>query len=347
LKYNVSTSFQKAFDKLAIGDMGGVEILRNAATLGDLDAVYGLGIIYDVGLGVERSAAKAREFWTEAASRSHTQSLISLADHFATGQGVASNLEKAIELFERAAALGDPAGYLKIAAIFGEGLFGVAVNSAKSAEYCGKAADLGDPNAMFHLARLYFSGQGVTRDRDKGFSLTERSAELGDVDGLFALAYMCEAGWEGYSQDTRRAQKLYRQASRLGHESAKDALKRFPPVLELGSIVASPGVVRMAQSLLPDVIQRHQSGNWGDIDPAAWDSNDRALAGGLPIRSVYETSKLPIVVDTDSRRSGSFIAILDEEPERMSLSEFANRARGLYELYKTFHKIFGYLEDRG
>jgi hypothetical protein len=63
-------------------------------------------------------------------------------------------------------------------------------------------------------------------------------------------------------------------------------------LFSLGRIVATPGALRLAQSGafdLAELLGRHVSGDWGDLDAYDRRENDRALRSGACIFSAYQT----------------------------------------------------------
>lgn len=60
----------------------------------------------------------------------------------------------------------------------------------------------------------------------------------------------------------------------------------------LGQVVATPGAIEVMErfGINPtDLITRHVTGDWGDIDPGDKGLNEQALADGSRIFSVYGT----------------------------------------------------------
>jgi TPR repeat protein len=49
----------------------------------------------------------------------------------------------------------------------------------KGVEYLNKAAELGDAGAHYNLGNMYYYGQGVEKDEEKGISHLERAATVG------------------------------------------------------------------------------------------------------------------------------------------------------------------------
>lgn len=61
---------------------------------------------------------------------------------------------------------------------------------------------------------------------------------------------------------------------------------RFP----LGQIVATPNALgRLSPTDVSTAIQRHQSGDWGDVDGEDRLANDHALIEGTRLLSVYRS----------------------------------------------------------
>jgi hypothetical protein len=59
----------------------------------------------------------------------------------------------------------------------------------------------------------------------------------------------------------------------------------------LGRIVATPNALsQLGQPDILTAIQRHQAGDWGEVCPEDRAANDRALAEGARLLSVYHTT---------------------------------------------------------
>jgi hypothetical protein len=60
--------------------------------------------------------------------------------------------------------------------------------------------------------------------------------------------------------------------------------------IELGKIIATPGALRTLRESGVDashLLQRHESGDWGDLSPEDFIQNEKALAQGMSVLSVY------------------------------------------------------------
>ena len=82
----------------------------------------------------------------------------------------------------------------------------------------------------------------------------------------------------------------------------------------LGTLVATPGALNAAPSreALMDLVQRHESGDWGDLDAHDQRENEIAVREGLRILSAYELEGTRFWVITEADRSATTILLPDE-----------------------------------
>lgn len=83
------------------------------------------------------------------------------------------------------------------------------------------------------------------------------------------------------------------------------------PSFPLGRTVATPGALSVLEDSAVtslDLLQRHASGDWGDICDEDAQANEAALEGGLRLMSVYkEGLSEPLWVITEADRSSTTI----------------------------------------
>ena len=84
-----------------------VDCYRQAAKLGNTDAMYCLAISYAKGLGVKLDHSIACDWYAKAASGGHSQSMYNLGLCFENGLGVDIDIDASFEYFKRAAELGN------------------------------------------------------------------------------------------------------------------------------------------------------------------------------------------------------------------------------------------------
>ncbi len=83
----------------------------------------------------------------------------------------------------------------------------------------------------------------------------------------------------------------------------------------LGRIVATPGALEAlteAQTAPSELLHRHASGDWGELDAHDRRENQRALKSGTRIFSAYETPAGRLWVITEADRSSTCILLPEE-----------------------------------
>jgi hypothetical protein len=87
------------------------------------------------------------------------------------------------------------------------------------------------------------------------------------------------------------------------------------PLFELGQIVAKPAAIKMMEHLkiaASQLLDRHVSGDFGDIDDEDQESNMVAVDFGLRILSAYKFGKQAIWIITEADRSSTCILLPSE-----------------------------------
>ena len=132
------------------------ELLMRAAEAGDADAMYYLGLMYQLGSGGERNYQTAAEWYEKAAEAGNSKGSYALGELYEYGYGVEQDLGKALEWFEKAAEADDAGGMLKIGYYYynsitpgGESIEDfsdwVGSNAEKAIDWYQKACDAGFP----------------------------------------------------------------------------------------------------------------------------------------------------------------------------------------------------------
>src|SRR5882724_4957603 len=112
-----------------------------------------------------------------------------LGMRFEKGEGVTKNLQKAAELYQKAADQGHADAQCNLGLLYQKGE-GVPKDIRKAAELFEKAADQGDADAQFGLGLLYQNGAGVPTDLEKATELYQKAADQGFEQAIFRLAVL-------------------------------------------------------------------------------------------------------------------------------------------------------------
>jgi len=86
------------------------------------------------------------------------------------------------------------------------------------------------------------------------------------------------------------------------------------PLFPLGRIVATPGALEVLAPEEPIILlQRHQSGDWGEVDGHDRRANNRALKDGTRILSAYVAARGEKVwIITEANRSSTCLLLPSE-----------------------------------
>lgn len=87
-----------------------------------------------------------------------------------------------------------------------------------------------------------------------------------------------------------------------------DQRKKF----DLGQVVATPGALAAIGYFPNDLLTRHESGDWGEVSIEDQIENNKAIANGLRILSVYTVAGTKIWVITEADRSSTTVLLPEE-----------------------------------
>ena len=139
-------------------DKNDFESCKRAAELGNVEAMYNLGLMYLFGELIESNAEEGFQWVKQAADKEFSDAIYVLAGLYSHGIGTNENNKKAFELYK-------------------------------------KISELGDPNAMYSLAQMYLNGDGVTEDQSQAFKWFKESAEAGNANAMNMLGRCYYDGW--------------------------------------------------------------------------------------------------------------------------------------------------------
>lgn len=90
--------------------------------------------------------------------------------------------------------------------------------------------------------------------------------------------------------------------------------QQCPPSFPLGQVVATPGVLDAVSAVdLASALARHSRGDWGEVEGADWEENNRSIRDGFRLLSAYRTeagTRFWIITEAD--RSITTVLLPDE-----------------------------------
>lgn len=212
---------------------GARQLYEQAAVLGDADAMYRLGDLYQNGKGVEPDVSVALRWYTEAAQRGSAEAIASIGWMLQEGKGVTRNEPAAREWLEAAAVRGNAYAMNVLGDIYLDGL-GVPVDKAMGARWMQASADRGRAWAMVTLGNLYIAGDGMKADACRGVDWYRRALKL-EPDNSYALRGMAFAYLDGHcvAASQVEARKWFKLSADKGDDLARQKLAELdaPPVV--------------------------------------------------------------------------------------------------------------------
>ncbi len=90
-----------------------------------------------------------------------------------------------------------------------------------------RKAESGYAKDQLGLARMYYNGDGVTKDDAKAAEWYQKAAEQGNAFAQYNLGVMYDKG-EGVSKDPAKAKEWWQKAAAQDNEAAQESLKSLP-----------------------------------------------------------------------------------------------------------------------
>lgn len=126
---------------------------RPLAEAGDIEAQFGLGVMYNDGLGVEQNYTEANYWFLRAAERGHAPSQFNLGNAYKNGTGLAADAAMAVRWWRKAAEQGFGPAQFNLGSALLEGS-GVARDRSAALDWYKRAAAGGHPQARQYLDRF-------------------------------------------------------------------------------------------------------------------------------------------------------------------------------------------------
>ena len=191
------------------------EFYRQAAEMGNIEAMCDLGIMYYEGLGGPRNYRQAA-IWLEKASKAGnywaTAVLGTMYEH---GHFFKENCKQAQKLYRKAIAGGNNMGMYRLALLYLKGK-GLPRNESKAVEWLLKASEKGSYEAMERLGDLYILGQGVKPDLELSLKWYQKSAKYPNPAAMIKLGSL----YFQEKSDYKKALTWFRKAAEFGDVTA-------------------------------------------------------------------------------------------------------------------------------
>lgn len=139
-----------------------------------------LGHMHEMGLGQEKNAVKAAEWYMKAESFGEPRAHLAMGRLYETGFGVEKNMRYALRAYHRAAVKDDVDGAFAVARFFMNGI-AVSQDMNRAGEWSLLAAGKGHAVAQLVAGVLYFHGNGLPASKARGIALLKLAAAGGEA----------------------------------------------------------------------------------------------------------------------------------------------------------------------
>lgn len=181
------------------------------------NALFMLGMMYFKGDGVDQDLNKALELWHKAADKEHPASMGLLGRAYMEGKmGCEKDVASGLSLLEKAANKGNTPSSVYLGNIYAKGR-GVAQDMERAMRWYEQAASAGDAHSQYIVGLAYLEGSGVPVDEGKAFSWLRLAAGQEHVNAMLMLS-VCYSAGKGTSQDADMAEVWKKKALQLNAE---------------------------------------------------------------------------------------------------------------------------------
>ena len=184
-----------------------LQYYENAVKLGNINAIYECGRIFEYGIGQQKNIQHAKAFYETAAKNGHQKSIAKLS------QLSEYNNYNDLTILKTKADSGDIESCYKV------GVYLMEKHEPSSSDYIYAANYLikvNTPDAQYRCGVLLEKGLGVKADLQKAAYFYKLAADKGHLDALYHLSSMLFNG-SGIKKDTQQANRYLKIAADKGH----------------------------------------------------------------------------------------------------------------------------------
>ncbi|MEO1945498.1 MAG: tetratricopeptide repeat protein [Candidatus Thioglobus sp.] len=161
------------------------------------------------------------------AERGHLKAQFGLGVMYEEGMGVLKDDKEAFKWYRKAAEQGDAAAQFTVAVWYDEGI-GVLKDDKEAFKWYRKAAEQDHAEAQYYLASMYRDAKGTLNDKKEAFRWYSKAAEQGNASAQLGLAMLYARSdiEEGVTGDLSKAKywikKAYENSDTDAQKTAKD-----------------------------------------------------------------------------------------------------------------------------
>jgi TPR repeat protein len=162
---------------------------------------------YEAGLAAYESGDYQTAFriWEPLAAEGDSRAQYGLGYMYDNGLGLPKNPSEAVDWYRRAAEQGNPEAQWDLALLYTKGREGIPFDMERAAEWYRKVAEQGHAKAQHFLGKMYYLGDGVPKNYDEAAKWSRMAADQGDAQGQNLLGVLY---WRGFGVPEDPAQAV-------------------------------------------------------------------------------------------------------------------------------------------
>ncbi|KAJ3361640.1 hypothetical protein GGF32_007108 [Allomyces javanicus] len=200
------------------------KMCKKAASTGHDEAQFLLAECYETGAYSDKNKpdyGKAFSLYSIAAKHSHPEAAYRAAVYYENGRGTSKSPPRALQFYQKAAALGHPGAMYRIGMAELHGELGMVVNPRNGTKWLKMAAAAATPEhpeALYELALLHETGidHVVFVDYEYSVKLLREAAQLGHVMSMYRLGSYYEHG-NHVAKSPQTSFSYFKAAAERGH----------------------------------------------------------------------------------------------------------------------------------
>jgi TPR repeat protein len=195
---------------------------KMSADQGFPGALCNLGVMYQLGEGVEQDSNRAIEYYKLAAEENYAVAHYNLGLIYEIGLGdVPMNLDEAVRCYEKASLSRHGGSEFSLATMYKKGR-GVCKDYDISFHYFQKSARHGCVRAYYYIGNMYRKGQGVPmKDKEMALQYYLKAAQFQYCKAYNKLGLMYARGSGGIDRDYQQAVEFYKLGADHGSSRAQ------------------------------------------------------------------------------------------------------------------------------
>ena len=207
--------------------------IKKNAKMGDANALFELGYIYDNGSNeISCDYKKSFKYYHKAALKGHPLAQCFTGIMYDFGDGVNINKKKAYKWYTKSALQNNSVAQFNIAKSYDNGTY-LPLNKREALKWYIMSAKNGYANAECNLAQKYeFGDDGLERNIDKALALYVSSAKKGCSESQYNLGVIFQEGLI-VTKDIDKALYWFKRAASQGDENAKNYIYNIKIYREL------------------------------------------------------------------------------------------------------------------